>query len=168
MSAKMLFLGVACLLVGANVSFAEEPENKYLTPEGKLAQPLTVVLAQGGFAGFTGTKWGIEVDGAWTQSDIHGAQHTPRANGKLSAEELKAVAERLAELDLLGLPRQAGEYRGANPSVVEIRFGDRSAELTLPPGGNPAVPGDDGEPSEEQRFGGILQTVKALLVAPEK
>jgi hypothetical protein len=56
------------------------------------------------------------------------------SEGKLTTNQLAALAHQLTALDLLNLPNELGEPPQANPHILDISFGDRGSSLILRPG----------------------------------
>jgi hypothetical protein len=105
----------------------------YLTDDGKLAGKLTLSHVQnGGFVGRLETAVSIEPDGAWTGHTAIGQQPKTPGKGKLSAAQLKALADALAKHELAKLPKVIGSAKplrspriaadGAS-TTIEITFG---------------------------------------------
>ena len=125
--------------------------------DGKLKEPLEVTQLQGGFAGFTGTYYAIEADGAWsTGSVLKGKNGDPKASGKLTGEQLAQLAKELAKQDLAKLPSYGAPK--VNPKVLKIRFGKTVSELQPGPGEGTA---DEGK-AIRARYDAIAQAVMGL------
>jgi hypothetical protein len=78
--------------------------------------------------------WVVEPDGRWSLIDIKPAgtgkvRETPRQSGKLTPEELVALAKDLAAHNLVGLPKNVGELVRANPHRIILKFGDKETIL---------------------------------------
>ncbi|HYT89531.1 MAG TPA: hypothetical protein VEL76_12565 [Gemmataceae bacterium] len=164
---------ILCLLVaafpvlGLSVVQAGEKPGDYLTKDGKLKEPIEVRELQGGFAGFTGTFYLIEPDGSWGRGAVppraaKDQKLAPKAQGKLTAEQLADLAKEFARYNLANLPNHGKPV--VNPQVVRIRFGTKVSELQ-PARGNST-------PEEDQtiraRYQGIAQAVKSLCKESKK
>ena len=74
--------------------------DEYLGKDGRLTQKLTFTQTQGGFAGFTGVRWIVDRDGAWTLASVFNRKITPKSKGKLSKQKLAKLASILAKYEL--------------------------------------------------------------------
>jgi hypothetical protein len=158
----ILLLSMAALTMVGSALQGED----YLTKEGKLAHSLKVTQLQGGFAGFTGVRYTIAPDGAWTSAQVFNRRITPKDKGKLSAKELAKLAAVLRKYNLAKLPAKSGIAPGANPHSIAFEYGKKKATLVgrVPPKLNPKDPTG----SVESRFAGIWQEVKGMLKAKPK
>jgi len=125
--------------------------------DGKLTARLEVRVLQGGFAGFTGSYYAIEPDGAWCTGPMQQGKGAPRAKGQLSAEQLAQLAKVLASSELATLPSSGQPV--VNPRVIRISFGKTTSELQSSPGR--AAPGE-ADQAIRGRYAGIVQAVKSL------
>src|SRR5918992_1297616 len=106
--------------------------SNYLTKDGKLTHMLKLEDTQGGIAGFTGTARIIEPSGEWRTERIPPDELLSK--GKLTTNQLVALAHQLDALDLLNLPNELGETPQANPHILDISFGDKGSSLSVRPG----------------------------------
>jgi hypothetical protein len=178
MSRTISSLALLLTLLGASVSFAEdksqedegrESEATILTAKGRLAEELVIRDSQGGFAGFSGWIWTIEPDGGWRREpflneDVRKADQT----GKLTAEDLAALAKDLEEHGLLKLPENIGGEPMVNPHVFTITFGKLQSQLVLGAGAELPEPEGKGKPKGADRFAAIVRAVKARVEVKEK
>src|SRR3954465_6049372 len=93
--AWLLAAGVLCL--GGAGATGQDKLDKYLTKDGKLKQALVVRNLQSGFAGVTGREWTVEPSGEWKSGTVFKGKTKEDRGGKLSPEELKALAGELAK-----------------------------------------------------------------------
>jgi hypothetical protein len=168
-----LVLGLAILPEGKTMTSAEGAQQRreqgvlgqaYLDSDGQLKHPLTLLDAQGGFVGLTGTLWSIERDGRWTrqryiQRPVPG---TEEAAGRLTRRQLARLASTLAEQDLAGLPQIVGQRQAANPHVFRLKFGTQETALELPAARPlPMVP-PPGDP-QVARFVTIVKAIREAM-----
>ena len=142
------------------------PRDKFLTEDGKLPDTLTLQDGQGGFAGITGSIWTVRPDGSWDRKRfINARMNKPDQQGKLTANQLQALADVLAHAQAYKLPDQLGKFRGANPHVVTLTWGKRKCAWTLPPGSPmpkyQELPG--GKLTPEDSFAEIAQFLRSTL-----
>jgi hypothetical protein len=131
---RSVIWSVLALAPLAGMGRAADAED-YLTQDGKLRHGVEFRDGQSGFAGLTGTLWRVEPDGAWTVAAFRDeAAQKKLRQGKLSEKQLAALAGHLAALDVTGLPKDLGSFTGANPHVFSLRFGERTATVTVAPG----------------------------------
>jgi hypothetical protein len=154
-------LAVGVFLVGVVPADGQDKLAKYLTKDGKLAQKLVVKDLQSGFAGVTGRVYVVEPSGEWTSGNQFQGKIKMDMNGKLSAEEMKALAGQLAEFDAAGLESKKMKV-GANPKSVVVQWGDKEAVL-VQQAGTPLAKADPA--TVEGRYAGIVLAVRKLLVA---
>jgi hypothetical protein len=153
---------VAVLALAGDGLHAED----YLTKDGQLTRQLKVVQQQGGFAGFTGVQYTIAPNGSWISESIFNRRITPKNKGNLSAKDLAKLAAILKKYDLLNLPEKAGKHTGANPHIITLEYGNKTATLVgrVPPGLEPW----QATRTVESRFAGIWQGIMGLLTpSPE-
>jgi len=152
-------VGLLCCLAG--FASASAWADDVLTKDGKLAATLTVTQLQGGFAGFTGVRYEIQKDGAWTSATLFNEKATPRAKGMLTAKQLASLGALLERYKLTELPAKAGKQPGANPHILRFEFGKKKASLVgqTPPKLDKANPTG----SVESRVAGIWQGVAGLM-----
>jgi hypothetical protein len=137
----------------------------YLDRDGRLKERLEIRHLQGGIAGSTGTYHVIERDGTWGTGalQLRGGKETVSAlvvKGKLTAAQLRQLAEALARHDLAGL-KDHGQVE-VNPRTLTIRFGSQS--VTLQPGrGNVSAEEDR---AVRARYQGIDAVAKAACRQP--
>ena len=140
-------------------------EQGYVAPSGQLKQPLTLLDAQGGFVGLSGTIWSIEPDGTWVRKryvnrPVPGAKD---ATGRLTPRQLRRLARILAEQDLAGLPPIVGRRQGANPHLVRVTYGTQEVTLELPAARPmPSAP-PSGADEQLARFIAIVQAIRELV-----
>ena len=112
----------------AKTSQAED----YLTPQGQLREVVELKDAQGGFAGMSGHVWLVLQNGQWTRRPfLNRTKQTPDAQGKLTADQLRTVAEQLALCRVEKLRGRIGGASGNNPHLITIRYGRRQSTLVL-------------------------------------
>ncbi len=120
---------------------AAEPED-YIA-DGKLKHALKLSHLQlGGFAGRLETSIDIAADGSWTGSYGVGGRAQPR-KGNLSEEQVKQLADALAEHDLAALPETIGAAKpvespkqiadGAS-TTISLSFGDQKVTANFADG----------------------------------
>lgn len=132
---KTLLTGLILTTVAVTAACAEEKvdKSKYLTKDGKLTHKFNFRDTQGGFAGFTGQSYAIEPDGSWSITRVFNRRKfEPHAKGKLTAKQLKALGEALAQNKMAELPAVSNSHRGANPMQVTIIFGKTKCECSMP------------------------------------
>lgn len=136
-----------------------------LIKDGKLAAPLKVTQLQGGFAGFTGVRYEIQLDGAWKSVTLFNDKATPKGGGKLSAKQLESLGALLEKYKAAELPAKSGKQPGANPHLLHIELGKKKSSLVgqMPPKLDKTNPTG----SVESRFAGIWQGVVGLLKATD-
>lgn len=126
-----------------------------LDGQGQLKHAFSLRLAQGGFAGFSGHLFSIKKDGSWTRRPfLNQNVRAADAKGKLKKEQLKKLDEILSQHKIMQLPKTFGMQVGANPEKLTIRFGEFSAQATLPPG-----------PNDPERLGEKHDAAKRMLRA---
>ena len=143
MSLTASFLtSVLLLVIVTGPGFGGQDVSAYLTEkDGRkaLKEPLSLREVQTGIAGKTATVWTIEPSGEWriarARSDKDGSEHlTPVSSGKMSPEQVEAMAKVLADVNLAGLPQKTGHAARVNPHEVVLKFGKKTATLEgLPP-----------------------------------
>jgi hypothetical protein len=127
-------LSVLSLVIAAS-SVGGADDEGLLTKEGKLRHVIEFREGQGGFAGVTGVAWKIETDGSWSVATFLNDRTTKTIReGKLNEKQLAALASHLTALDVADLPKQLGEFKGANPRSFLLRIGDRTTTVTAGPG----------------------------------
>ncbi|MBW3540996.1 MAG: hypothetical protein KY476_12055, partial [Planctomycetes bacterium] len=136
---------------------------------GRLREPLVLKDAQGGFAGFSGYIWTISPEGNWRREPfLNRDVRQPDALGRLSGEELRALADALAEAHFLKLPPKLGDEPSVNPHIYELKFGQRESQLVLKTGDAlPAIDPKDAEQRNVQQFIDIIRTIQRLTDAEE-
>lgn len=137
----------------------------YLTKEGQLRKPLTVVQKQGGFAGFTGVQYRIAPDGSWESQTLFNEKLTPKGKGKLTGEQLARLGALLDKYQLARLPKTTGKPPGANPHILMLEFDKQAVLLGQTP---PKLDPDNPTGSVDSRFAGIWQGVVGLLEPQKK
>ena len=103
-------------------------------PKGNvLPKKLSLKDAQGGFAGFTGWETTINVDGSWNRRQFFNQQLRPiEKQGKLTDAQANAIKAAINAAHIEKLPARLGTFRGANPHVLTLTFGDNQIAFTLP------------------------------------
>ena len=151
----LLVVFLAIPLLGA------EKKQGYLQ-DGELTQSLEIQELQGGFAGFTGTFTSIGKDGTWSVGPIgpRDKRGEPTAEGKLSAAQLRELADVLAKNKLNELPDHGKAV--VNPQVVKIISGEKVVQWQ----GRNIEEGQDKEITP--RYVAILGKVRALCQPPPK
>ena len=130
--------------------------------------PLTAKLslkdAQGGFAGFNGWVITVEPDGTWERRPFAFTHKfkEPDRRGKLTAAELKALAEKLKRSEIKSLPASLGKYQGANPHVVTLTFAGKACVFHLAPGAPLPKADPDGKLDAPAQFALIAQELMAI------
>ena len=165
------FILMTFLLLFAGKTQANLSRDKFLTRDGKLSATLTLKDVQGGFAGFTGVIWTIRPDGSWDRKRIISrTTQKPDLNGKLSAKQLRQIADVLTHAQVDKLPARLGKFRGVNPHVVTLGWGNRQCAWTLGPGMPvPKYPDQSfGKLTDEDSFAEISQTLGKLLKSPKE
>lgn len=134
--------------------------------QGKLTQELKVTQFQGGVAGFTGVRITISPDGTWKSEDIANQKATPRANGRLSDENLAKLGKLLDKVQVTKLPAKTGTAPAANPFSLTIELGKTRATWVgrTPPDVRPDNPND----SVDTRFGAIWEAVRVMAMPPNQ
>ena len=146
------------------------PRDKFLTKEGKLTATLTLKDCQGGFVGTTGLIWTIRPDGSWDRKRfINRTMRKADQQGKLTAKQLKSLADVLAHAQVDKLPPKLGKFKGANPHVVKLSWGKRQSEWILPTGSPiPRYPDQPfGKLTSEDSFAEIAQMLLKMLKNPK-
>lgn len=148
----------------ADSADGERSEDAYLDDQGRLVHALTIRDAQGGFAGFSGTLWTIDVGGSWSRAPfLNDDVRKPEGEGELSGEQLRALAAAFKKHALVDLPAKLGGEPMTNPRVITLTFGKLSSELVL--GAGAELPADDDKAiaEEVQRFAAIVNVVQKML-----
>lgn len=128
-------------------------------------KPLVIKDVQGGFAGFTGKQWRIEPSGEWAEYEVFNEKLTEKKKGKVTKEQLAALARTLDKFGLADLPNEGKE--GTNPKVLTITYGKREAILVLDAGAELPKPNQDKpKDSVANRYSGIVDA--ALKLVKEK
>ncbi|MBP64099.1 MAG: hypothetical protein CMJ62_21480 [Planctomycetaceae bacterium] len=131
---------------------------------------MTLKDAQGGFAGFTGVLWTVRPDGSWDRKlFINRKIRKADQQGKLTAKELRSLADILAHAQVDKFPPKMGKFRGANPHVVTLSWGKHQCEWTLPPGSPvPKYPDQPfGKLTSEDSFAEVFQILHKMLKNPK-
>jgi hypothetical protein len=162
----VLALLTTCTFAAPRLAAQAPPQEKslkdYLTDDGKLRAPLEVRDEKKGFGTFAGQVYRVAPDGAWSITEIFRRQPTLRAQGVLSAKELKKLASVLLANDALDLPTAGRPL--VNPHVMTINYGGCESVLTFgvdqvarrPRAGDP-------DPGIVGRYGAIAGVVRELL-----
>jgi hypothetical protein len=125
-----MFAGIS--LVGMVATSAAADADAVLTKEGKLKAPIVFRDGQSGFSGVTGTVWKIDTDGSWAVATFLNEKTTRTLReGKLTDRQLAALAAHLAALEVGDLPKELGDFKGANPHTFVLRIGDRTTTVTV-------------------------------------
>ncbi len=138
----------------------------YLTRDGRLKERLEIQELQGGIAGYSGGYRVIDTDGTWGTGSLFlrgGEEQTERtfqAKGKLTAAQLRQLAEVLARHDLAGL-KDHGQVV-VNPRTLTIKFGKKT--VTLLPGQGKASAEKDR--AVRARYAAIDAAVQAVCRQP--
>jgi hypothetical protein len=158
MARVVAFLTAALALTCLPAAGAGDKAEDYLTADGKLKERVEVRELQGGFAGLTGTYYAVEADGSWStgQRLPRNKKGDAKASGKLSKEQVAALAKDLARHQLASLTSH-GESM-VNPKVTEIDFGKKTLALQPRPGKG----GADEDKAVRARYQGIADAVKAV------
>jgi hypothetical protein len=155
-------LAIAAVLTASLAAGAGRGADEYLK-DGKLTAALEVRDVQGGFAGFTGQAFVIEPSGEFRVVRVFNEETKEvLRKGKLSEGQLAALAYHLGGQELAKLPKELGGFRGANPHVVSIRFGDKLSTLTATPGQDlrEVTPGKGGADNALSRFVALVVIVE--------
>ena len=123
---------------------------------------LTLKDARGGFAGFTGWATTINEDGTWNRRQFFNQQlRRIEQQGRLTDAKAKAIKAALTTAQVEKLPARLGKFRGANPHVITLTYGDRQCVLTLPTGARMLLqPG--GKLTDSGRFALVAHELKNL------
>jgi hypothetical protein len=186
MSSTATFLTSVLLLVTmTSLGFSGQDVGAYLIEkDGRkaLKEPLSLREVQEGIAGKTAMVWTIEPSGAWrvarARSNKDGSEHlTPVSSGKMSLEQLEALAKVLADVNLTKLPEKTGHAAKVNPHEVILKFGQKTATLEgLPPRRNlkvaelirqSAPTGEAAEAKVWERFAHVVQAVESHCQQPK-
>ncbi|MFO0964998.1 MAG: hypothetical protein U0793_05330 [Gemmataceae bacterium] len=151
---RIAICGLLCLWTGTVRA------DDYLTKDGQLTEKLVVEQRQGGFAGFTGIRYTIATDGAWTSETLFNEKAKPKDKGKLSEKEIAALAGVLAKQEFDKLPAKIGKAPGANPYKLALTFGKKKVEFI---GRAPPRLDDADRTSAESRLALIWQGMTGLL-----
>lgn len=131
--------------------------------DAKLKEALQVRDVQGGVAGFTGKAFKIQPSGKWEEYTVRGNSVTPLRNGKLSKQDLAALAEEVNKYDPATLKSEGKSKPKANPRVITITYGKKTAKLTL----NTDLPSPDAD-TNEGRFAGLVAAVQEAVKEKKK
>jgi hypothetical protein len=187
MSSTASFLTSLLLLVMmTSLGFGGQDVKAYLTEKdgrNALKEPLVLREVQEGIAGKTATVWTIEPSGEWrvarARSEKDGSERlTPVSSGKVSPEQIAALAKVLADVNLAGLPEKTGRAGKINPHEVILKFGQKTATLEgLQPRRNlkvaelirtSASAHDAAEAQIWERFAHVVQAVESHCQEPKK
>jgi len=152
----MRYLTIAIVLGFTLPVWADSAPEDYLD-KGNLKAALEVSDLQGGFAGFNGNIWRVQTDGSITAVKTVVRKEEVMYQGKLSKQQVEALAKDLAKYDLANLKSEGKPM--ANPHAVTIKWGKDSRTLNLTAGA--ALPKADAK-SVEGRYAGIVEAVRAL------
>src|SRR5262245_29680685 len=131
MASIRIAVALSTCAVCAALLAAEGDVAAYLK-DGKLTHTLEIRDVQGGVAGFTGTSFRVEPDGAWTTAQVMNQKASNEKKGTLTMDQVATLAKALAKYDTLNL-KSAGKPM-TNPHVVTIKFGKVEGTLNLPAG----------------------------------
>ena len=168
--ARVYWLAVALAVVA--FASCEEASSRgemgrFLTPNGTLTETLELKDAQEGFAGVSGEILTVEPDGTWRVARfLNDRVEAPHRQGQLSPEELKSLAEALAEQDFGELPSTVGEAPAINPHRIIVRFGEVDSTLLLEPGqdvSGSAAPRTGQASGPQARLAAVVRTVRGLV-----
>jgi hypothetical protein len=140
----------------------------YFTKDGKLTHTLKLEDTQGGFVGFTGSARIIEPSGEWRIERVGPPQVVTAellSEGKLTTNQLAALAHQLASLDLLNLPNELGSPPQANPHLKTISFGDKGTTWDTRKG---LPPPEDPEAAAVARFIALELVIEFWTKAEEQ
>jgi hypothetical protein len=129
----------------------------YLTKDGKLTQTLKFSEEQGGIVWHPPSPLIIEPSGEWHEE--------PLRKGKLTTNQLVALAHQLAALDLLHLPNELGGPPQANPHSKRISFGDKGTTWYTRKG---LPPPEDPEAAAVARFIALELVIEFWTKAEEQ
>jgi hypothetical protein len=122
------FFAVCVLGLCASSGRGGDNANPYLAAKGRLKQTLQMLKTEPGQDGRQGTVWTIEPSGEWRVvpfvKDRPGDKILRK--GKLTPNQLLALANHLAAQDFLRLPKDFGVGLPVNPHLITIRFGKKS------------------------------------------
>ncbi|MCP4377785.1 MAG: sialate O-acetylesterase [bacterium] len=126
--------------------------------DGKLKKRIEIRELQGGFAGFTGRYYAVEVDGTFSAGSAPVGRRPKKTTltYKLTEKQLAQLAAEFARHDLANLPSYGKPV--VNPRVIEIRFGENVSKL-MPPRGK--LPKGNAK-TVLGRYNGIVRVMKAL------
>ena len=130
-SSTRSFMAVFVLALCASSGPGGDNPNPYLAAKGRLKHTLQMLKTEPGQDGRRGTVWIIEPSGEWQVvpfvKDRPGDKILRK--GKLTPNQLLALANHLAAQDLLHLPKDFGVGLPVNPHLITIRFGEKSTTL---------------------------------------
>lgn len=121
---------VLICLIAPTVHGGDEA-SPYCTKEGRLKHALHMEDLRPGQGGLTGLVWTIAPSGKWRVVAFAKGKpaEKPLRTGKLSRDQMAALANHLAAQDLMHLPRNFGVRRPVVPHLLALRFGKTSTTL---------------------------------------
>jgi hypothetical protein len=162
---KTGLVAAVVLFVASSLPVAGQGKGDKFLKDGKLTQPLMVRDLQSGFAGVGGREWKVELSGEWQMANVfQGKAKKVEQQGKLSPDELKALAAALAKYDVETLESKKKSV-GANPKSLVVRWGDKENVVIMNAGAE--MPKED-PATLEGRYAGIILAVRKLAVPPNK
>ncbi len=154
---SLLVLGwvFAC---AAFVPAQEKQTNPILTKDGNLTQELVVHETEGGGLASKSRRWTVKPNGEWELAvrDV-GVVET---KGKLSKEQLKALADDLVKYQMNTLPNRIPRKVPRGAKTYEVRYGSRQVTTTC------VLPKPNGG-TIEGRYAGIIDTLERHLKKAE-
>jgi hypothetical protein len=106
-----------------------------LMAQTSLSQTLHVTETQAGIAGNIGWSWTVEPDGTWRAQRVGPGQMSQQSRtGTLTPAELDILSKAVDRLDDGSRPDTKNKIP-VNPYKVQVRYGEKTAEVVLPPGG---------------------------------
>ena len=140
--------------------------DKFLGKDGTLTATLTLKDSQSGFAGITGLLWTIKPDGSWERKRFtNNRMAKADQQGKLTPKQMQSLADVLIHAQIHKLPPKIGKYRGPNPHVVTLTWGNHQCAWTVSAGALvPKYPDQPfGKLTPEDGFAEISQTLRKML-----
>tara|TARA_Y100000588_G_C14060164_1_gene841038 strand:+ start:207 stop:716 length:510 start_codon:yes stop_codon:yes gene_type:complete len=144
--------------------------DKFIGKDGKLTATLTLKDSQIGFTGITGLLWAIKPDGSWERKCFtNNRMAKADQQGKLTPNQMQLLADVLTHAQMHKLPAKIGKYRGPNPHIVTLSWGNHECAWTL--AADSLVPKYPDQPfgnlTPEDGFSEISQTLHKMLKISE-
>ena len=98
-------------------------------------ETLILRIGQSGFAGVTGKEYRLEPNGDYTVHQfINEETQSLLAKGQLDLDKLIPISQKIATADMAYTPPPTALYRGVNPVIFKVQYGEQAFTATLPPG----------------------------------